>query len=278
MTDHRKTAAKLHPMWYMDWNSDPFLNSTVKWSKDPNRGLPMATWETKKLYVPPDTDLFVQTGESALVSTTARRLDAETAVFTVKGKGTKSCHILFDENVIDIQVKHVHVDHDHMERDATYRDADVYEDEEDEDEDRDSNKKEGRNGKSDPLRRISIDDDSQDTAYPMPLEGVPKVGLWSRDWNTNFEVTVRWPSDGIEQRKDLPWRSMLASLSPLSHNRPLNESSGSWPERTGRIGCNWADNSNDQLPAYDELGKVLPDWVTITTKRPLLTADRAFSV
>jgi hypothetical protein len=172
-----------------------------------------------------------------LVSSTARRLNAQTAVFTVKGKDTKSCVISFDQNIIDVEVR----------------------------------RSERTSGDGVTKFRSGVGISDQ-TAYSMPSNGVPIVTLWSREWDTEFEVTVKWnvttasPSATKDGHARFLWKALLPSR--------LSES----PNYTGRIGCQWADNQEGQITALEELFKFLPEWATITTKKALLTADRSFSV
>lgn len=211
-------------------------NASIVWSTDPVRGLGEVKWGG---LMPTIAQLSPEPTESnlnALVTSTARRLDADTVVFTVRGKDTKSCIISFDQNVMDIRVR--------------------------------SPERDNKDGTTKLGPSIGI---SEDTVYSMPDNGVPVVTLLSRKWNAEFEVTVKWNStavalEGKGENAKFSWRSLL----PFPRKR--------WPTYSGRIGCQWSDNQDGQLKALNELFTFLPEWATITSKRALLVADRAFSV
>lgn len=119
---------------------------------------------------------------------------------TVKGKDTKSCVIRFDQSIINAEVKR-----------SQWTNEDTA----------------SKFGSS-----VGI---SKHTAYSMPPNGVSIVTLWSREWDTEFEVTVKWnatasSSAARDEHAKFSWRSLLPSR--LSRG----------PTYTGRIGCQWADN------------------------------------
>jgi hypothetical protein len=210
--------------------------ANMTWSTAPIRGLGEAKWEGPMPLVAKISPEASRSVLNSLVISTTRRLDTETAVFTVRGKDTKSCVIKFDQNIINVEVRRS----EHANGDAVTK-----------------------FGSS-----VGI---SEDTAYSIPSRGVPIVTLWSREWDTEFEVTVKWnatapPSATKDGHAKFSWKSLL----------PLRSSRG--PNYTGRIGCQWADNQEGQIAALEELFKFLPEWATITAKKALLTADRAFSV
>ncbi|KIM32871.1 hypothetical protein M408DRAFT_20208 [Serendipita vermifera MAFF 305830] len=211
-------------------------NSSLSWSTDPIRGLGVASWDS----LMPEFSRFTSESSTsdlqALVTSSSRRLDAETAVFTVKGLDTKSCVIIFDQNIVDVHVRR-------------FRQGDG-----------DSGAKFGPS--------VGM---SKDTPYSIPHDGIPIMTLWSREWDTEFEVTVKWNSTAISSETEgghsrFSWRSLL----PFPRRK--------WPTYTGRIGCQWADNREGQMKALEELFAFLPEWATITSKKALLTVDRSFSI
>jgi len=203
-------------------------NQSVIWSTHPIRDLGQAEWEG---LAPAN---FISIDSEHLVTSTARRLDEYSAIFTVKGQNTKSCVIEFDQNIMDVQVRRAEPE---SKPSQSYGKPTVY------------------------TSRLP-----KNTAYSIPSGGVPVVSLYSRDWDTEFEVIVRWNSTAHHVGKRSFWRSLL----------PIR--SATWPARTGRIGCQWHEFHARQLSAVDELLDFLPEWATITVKEPLLVADRAFSV
>ncbi|KAG8808201.1 hypothetical protein FRC19_006061 [Serendipita sp. 401] len=167
-----------------------------------------------------------------LVVSSAKRIDADVAIFTLRGKKTKSCVMRFDQNVIEVHVRRAGSDHDDT--------------------------------------SIPVHDDNDMEVVPgsdyfMPPKGVPLVQLFSRDWDTTFEVKVRWNTTAVDSEKQSLWQTFFTRREK-------------WPRQTGRIGCQWHENIEGRLPALDELFEHLPSWATLTVKRPLLTADRAFLV
>jgi hypothetical protein len=203
-------------------------NRNITWSTDSIRGLGQVEWEG----LAPANFMSVDSGH--LVTSTAHRLDEDSAVFTVKGQNTKSCVIKFDQNIMDVQVRRT--------------------------------EPESRPSQSHGKSTVYTSRLPKNTAHSMPSGGVSAVSLYSRDWETEFEVIVRWNSTSHYVEKRSFWKSLL----------PIR--SAKWSPRTGRIGCQWEDFHASQLPAVDELLDFLPEWATITAKKPLLMADRAFSV
>jgi len=121
-------------------------DANISWSTDSMRGLGEAKWEGPMPFIAklsPESSKF---DLNSLVLSTARRLDVETAVFTVKGNDTKSCVIRFNQNIINVEVKRSK---------------------------RTSGDTISKFGSS-----VGI---SKHTAYSMPLNGVPIVTLWSRE-------------------------------------------------------------------------------------------------
>jgi hypothetical protein len=128
-------------------------NTNITWSTDSIRGLGEAKWEGSMPFIAKLSPAPSKLDLNSLVISTARRLDAETAVFTVQGKDTKSCVIRFDQNIINVEAK----------------------------------RPERIRGDT-----ISKFGSTKHVAYSMPPNGVPIVTLWSRGWDAEFEVTVKW--------------------------------------------------------------------------------------
>ncbi|CAG7846906.1 Vacuolar membrane protease {ECO:0000250/UniProtKB:P38244} {ECO:0000305}; AltName: Full=FXNA-related family protease 1 {ECO:0000250/UniProtKB:P38244} [Serendipita indica DSM 11827] len=205
--------------------------ANVTWGKDPDRGLPSITWQSHSPQLVPFTPHITPLSMlDELVLSSATRIDADSAVFTVKGKDTKSCVLQFDQNIIDVRVHR---------RDLVHADA---------------------HGWSGTVIQ-------KEGPYAIPSHGIPMIKLYGREWGAEFEVTVRWNSTDESQGRHKGWRSFLFS-----------RGSARWPKRTGRIGCQWQENVDGRFPALDELYEHLPDWATLTVKKPFLLADRAFSI
>jgi hypothetical protein len=201
-------------------------NQSITWSKNFIEGLDRVEWGG---LAPAN---FISPDSSHLVTSTARRLDESSAIFTVKGQSTKSCVIKFDQNITDVQVRRAQPDSKPSQSHGTVYTSKL----------------------------------PKNTTYSIPSGGVPWLFLYSRDWDTEFEVIVRWNSTTHHAEKHSFWKSLL----PIRSTK--------WPAQTGRIGCQWQDFHAGQLPAVDELLDFLPEWATITVEEPLLIADRAFSI
>ncbi|KAG8767687.1 hypothetical protein FRC15_005525, partial [Serendipita sp. 397] len=205
------------------------VEANLTWSTDPVRGLGEAKWTSLS---PRMSSKEAPYAWDDLVVSSAKRIDADVAIFTLRGKKTKSCVMRFDQNVIEVHVRRAGSDRDYT--------------------------------------SIPIHDDNDMEVVPgsdyfMPPKGVPLVQLFSREWDTTFEVKVRWNTTAVDSEKQSLWQTFFARREK-------------WPRQTGRIGCQWHENIEGRLPALDELFEHLPNWATLTVKRPLLTADRAFLV
>jgi hypothetical protein len=206
----------------------------IEWSINSLRKIGEVTWSG------PTPKLFAPNGESSapkaqeMVVSSARRIDASSAIFTVKGIDTKSCILRFDQPIVDVQIRHIYGEESQPSADG-------------------------------PVSRIP-----KGSPYPIPPEGANVVSLWSRTWNPEFEVTVKWnatedANSGEKQSYSL-WKRIFSSQKEK------------WLTKTGRIGCQYTDNGENQLTGLNELFEHLPDWATATTQRALLIADRQFSI
>ncbi|PVG03143.1 hypothetical protein CPB86DRAFT_428878 [Serendipita vermifera] len=218
------------------------LGSVPSASQDPQlefsinslRKIGEATWSgpIPRLFGP-NAEGVTAKGEDSVASS-ARRIDAHSAIFTVKGTDTKSCILKFDQPIIDIQVRHLY----------------------------------GEESNGIPASRIP-----EESPYPIPPEGATVVSLWSRTWNPEFEVIVKWNATEDENSAKKEGKHGSSFWRRIFSSREEN-----LLPKTGRIGCQYADNGENQLAVLNELFEHLPSWATITTSRALLVADRRFSI
>jgi len=82
--------------------------------------------------------------------------------------------------------------------------------------------------------------------YPLPVDGITQLRLWSRTWDREFVVTAGW-----QGKKSLQ----------------------------GRVACGWAESLEGRIPAFSEVVGFLPQWAHVTkADDALVEATRKFSV
>ena len=77
---------------------------------------------------------------------------------------------------------------------------------------------------------------ADDRMPPVPKEGSKEIRLWSRIWDRQWTVDVKWDNSRVTGKK-----------------------------MTGQVVCMWSDaNEKGVIPAYDEAEHYFPGWVAVT--------------
>ena len=77
---------------------------------------------------------------------------------------------------------------------------------------------------------------TDDRMPPVPKEGSKEIRLWSRTWDKQWTVDVKWDNSRVSGKK-----------------------------MTGKVVCMWSDaNEKGVIPAYDEAEHYFPGWVAVT--------------
>ncbi|KAI9684216.1 MAG: hypothetical protein M1829_003486 [Trizodia sp. TS-e1964] len=106
-----------------------------------------------------------------------------------------------------------------------------------------------------PISDFRVDDSSLDKRFDtVPEEGSKEIRLWRRQWESPWNLTVRWPV-------------------PEGHSPGEDGISG-------RVVCLWSDdNENGLIPALDEVRRYVPDWVAISKLADgLVEGSKAFAI
>lgn len=102
-----------------------------------------------------------------------------------------------------------------------------------------------------PISDLSVDGAGHDSRFQVVPEGGSKeVRLWSRTWEKPWDVNIKWE----------------------------NHDGGGGMD--GKVVCLWSDaNETGVIPAFEEINRFAPDWVTITTLRDgLVEGSKPFMI
>ena len=108
-------------------------------------------------------------------------------------------------------------------------------------------------------------DGTQQDGYETPPEGITTLFLWSRTWDRDFEVEVRFGPEGVDPAP--PLSGKLA----CEYSEYLSGIAGAG--RTGRT------DKEGRIPGFEEMLRFLPKWAAVTKAADgLVEVSRRFSL
>ena len=187
-----------------------------------------------------------------------RTADRNEAVLRVSGRNTKACRLNFDRPVSHLHVRAL---------------------------------KEAMNETIVPKNAASNIDAELSNAgdnfngYSLS-SSIEQVRLWSRDWDGEWEVHIRWDGDGHQRlestenegKTDIKDNTALQSNGDEASDFDLRDD---LVGLDGRVACLWSDANEKEhtMPAFDEALRFVPVWVGLTKMDDgLVVGSKRFSV
>jgi len=179
--------------------------------------------------VPPDM------GMRDWVSYKVKSLGPRKARIFVNGKNTRSCRILFNKPVFDIEVLNG----------------------------------QGKNLTGNYSLSVAKHQKERQRAPtlgdPVPEGGSMEIRLWSREWERGWDVVFTWDEDGnATTTSEAPQHLPSEFEEEHTELRTLRRDDADGID--GKVVCLWDDASRtkDEIPALHEVDRFLPEWATVS--------------